>query len=92
MRPELSFAVGLNPAYLSERYCRFFGRCFLQQAIQTALRKNDPGGERLRDGEIHGTAHGLIDETGESFDRSASAISWQLLLDHPPNLALHHIG
>jgi len=56
------------------------------------LRKNDPSGERLRNGEINGTAHGLIDERGESFDRSASAIGWQLLLGNPPNLELHHIG
>tara|TARA_B100001964_G_C14092483_1_gene535419 strand:+ start:298 stop:495 length:198 start_codon:yes stop_codon:yes gene_type:complete len=56
------------------------------------LRKNDPGGERLHYGEINGADHGFEQERGESFDRSASAIGWQLLIDNPPNLELHQIG
>ena len=52
-----------------------------RQAIQAALRMQDPDEERLRYIEINGADHGFMCEERESFAAEASALGWRLLLE-----------
>ena len=52
-----------------------------RQAIQAALRMQDPDEERLRYVEINGADHGFMCEERESFAAEASALGWRLLLE-----------
>ena len=55
-----------------------------REAIQTALEKEDPSGERLRPVECAGAEHGFMCEVRASFDPQASAQGWRLLLGEVP--------
>ena len=50
-------------------------------AIQAALLKADPSGQRLRFVECDGADHGFMCEARSSFDPQASAQVWRLLLE-----------
>lgn len=51
-----------------------------REAIQAALQKEDPSGERLRSVECAGADHGFMCEARSSFSPQASAQGWHLLL------------
>ena len=53
-----------------------------RSAIQTALRLENPSGERLRYVEMKGAEHGFMCEERNSFHPDAAARGWQLLMDN----------
>ena len=55
-----------------------------REAIQAALNKVDPAGQRLRFLECAGADHGFMCEARSSFDPQASAQGWRLLLGDDP--------
>ena len=52
-----------------------------RKTIESALRKADPTGERLRCVNYDGADHGFMCEARSSFDPQASAQGWRLLLE-----------
>ena len=55
-----------------------------RDAIEAALSKADPAGQRLRFLECGGADHGFMCEARKSFDPQASAQGWRLLLGDNP--------
>ena len=55
-----------------------------REAIQAALEKEDPSGERLRSVEYAGADHGFMCEARSSFNPQASAQGWRMLLGEVP--------
>ena len=55
-----------------------------RDAIEAALSKADPAGQRLRFVECAGADHGFMCEARKSFDPQASAQGWRLLLGDNP--------
>ncbi|AII47942.1 hypothetical protein KR52_02045 [Synechococcus sp. KORDI-52] len=55
-------------------------------AIQAALHKADPAGERLRCVTYDGADHGFMCEARSSFDPQASAQGWNVLLGGDPEI------